>query len=93
MSDENNPPLAQNPRGCRILGFYGLIILLLIGYGLWKLTKPWWVAQEEQIQQVQQFRTEFALKCVRQKGRTIQLSKASVSVMCIGPDGRILSSY
>lgn len=53
----------------------------------------WVKAQKAQIVQVQQFRTDFAVNCVRQKGYTIQLSRTDTSIICVGPDGRIIGRY
>lgn len=88
----SNEPLAQNRCGLCIIALY-LALLFIVCYFVAKPVYHWFKAQVHQVQETQNFRTEFALKCVRQKGHTISLSKSSVSVMCVGPDGRILSSY
>lgn len=46
-----------------------------------------------QVEQVQKFRTDFAVRCFQRGGRIIDLGKSSVSRVCVDPDGRWLEWY
>jgi len=47
----------------------------------------------KQVAEVQAFRKQFVIDCVKANGQVIDMSHSNISKMCVGPDGRILKSY
>lgn len=69
------------------IGLIGLGVVLL-----WAViySVPGWI---DQINRVQKFRTDFAMRCANNRGQIIEIGKGNVSRVCVGPDGRWLEWY
>lgn len=76
-----------------LLPLYFLVCVLLVGYVMGYIFFDWVRDQADQIRDTQRIRTDFALKCVRQNGYTIRLRAENTSLICVGPDGRIIGKY
>lgn len=78
----------MNQRNNRwVIGLCGLMLVLIAAV---LYTLPGMIAQ---INQVQKFRTDFAMRCVNNGGRIITMSKSNVSRVCVSRDGRWLEWY
>lgn len=47
----------------------------------------------DQINQVQKFRTDFAMRCVNSGGQIVTMSRPNASHVCVSRDGRWLEWY